>query len=242
MPTQPLSDRVALVTGASSGIGRASAVALAREGAAVGLVARRREALEELAASVDAETAVVPADVTDASQVEDAVETLVEAFGGLDVVVANAGVLLEGDPEAMSTGDYRAMMRTNVDGAFFTARAALPHLRASGGVLVFVGSDAALAPLASNPVYAATKWWVRGFAKSLAASLCEAVSVSVVNPSTTRTGMGADTGGANRETYAPGEKLEPDEVAEAVVFAARHPAPTAVNELNLFRQDDLAQL
>ena len=242
MPEHPLSDRVALVTGASSGIGRASAEALGREGAAVGLAARRRGALESVADGIDAETAVVPTDVTDESQVEAAVERLVDAFGRLDVVVANAGVLLGGDPETMSTGDYRAMTRTNVDGTFFTARAALPHLRDAGGVIVFVGSDAACAPLASNPVYAATKWWVRGFAKSLAASLGEAVAVAVVNPSTTRTEMGADTGGANRDRYAPGEKLEPDEVAEAVVFAARHPAPTAVNELNLFRQDDLAQL
>ena len=121
-----------LVTGASSGIGRAVAVAFAKAEARVALVARRRAALVAVAAEADGETLVVPADVTDPAQVAAAVATAVDAFGHLDVVVNNAGILIPARVETMAPADLDAMLRVNVFGALHVLQAALPHLRARG--------------------------------------------------------------------------------------------------------------
>ena len=115
-----LQDNAALVTGASSGIGEATAHALAREGANVALAARRQERLESIADDIEAafgvETLAVPADVRDEAAVEAMVDTTVDAFGRLDVLVNNAGLGVGGDVEATTTDQYRLMMETNVDG------------------------------------------------------------------------------------------------------------------------------
>jgi NADP-dependent 3-hydroxy acid dehydrogenase YdfG len=124
---------------------------------------------------------------------------------------------------------------------FFTARAALPHLRASSGILVFVGSFAGQYPRPGSPVYAATKWWTRGFALSLAGQVGdEDVGVTVVNPSEVRTSFGEEFGdedAAFERRFDPGEVTEPDDVAEAIAFAATRDPPNAVTELDLFRRD-----
>jgi NADP-dependent 3-hydroxy acid dehydrogenase YdfG len=244
--TRDIEGSVAVVTGASSGIGAATARALAAEGATVVLAARREERLEELAAAIDdehgVETAVVPTDVTDEDAVEALVAATVEAFGSLDLLVNNAGLARGSDVETMSTADYRAMMDTNVDGMFYATRAALPHLRASEGTCVFVGSFAGQYPRPFNPVYAASKWWTRGFALSLAGQLEGEVAVTVVNPAAVRTefSVSDDDGEADdgtfAERFAPGEAVEPEEVAEAIVYAARQ-SPSMVAELDLYNRD-----
>jgi hypothetical protein len=235
-----LRDRVTLVTGASSGIGAATARALAREGADVALVARREERLRELAAGIesafDVETLVEPADVRDEAVVEGVVESAVDAFGPLDVVVVNAGVARGSDVRSMTTEAYREMTQTNLDGSFFLTRAALPHLAETDGNLVFVGSFAGEYPRPFNPVYAATKWWVRGFAHSVAASAGpDGVGVTVVNPTEVRTEFEV-AGEPIEDRYDPGEVTEPEEVAEAICFAAKQDRST-VHELDLFRRD-----
>jgi len=233
--------QTAIVTGASSGIGRATVHALAREGARVVLAARREERLDEIAATVaeehDAETHVVPTNVRD----EDAVATLVEAtvseFGGLDLVVNNAGLARGADVEHMTTEEYRTMMEVNVDGMFFVTRESLPHLRESAGNLVFVGSFAGKFPRPFNPVYAASKWWTRGFAKSVSAQVgTEDVGVTVVNPSEVRTEFGGVYGETFAERFEEGEVTEPEEVAEAVVFAAEQ-GPSMASEIDMYRRD-----
>jgi len=233
--------QTAIVTGASAGIGRATVHALAREGARVVLAARREERLAEIATTVadeyDAETHVVPTDVTD----EDAVATLVEAtvseFGGLDLVVNNAGLARGADIEHMSTEDYRTMMDVNVDGMFFTTREAIPHLRESEGSLIFIGSFAGKYPRPFNPVYAASKWWTRGFAKSVSAQVgTEDVGVTVINPSEVRTEFGGVYGETFAERFDEGEVSEPEEIAEAVVFAAEQ-GPSMASEIDMFRRD-----
>jgi NADP-dependent 3-hydroxy acid dehydrogenase YdfG len=246
--TRDIEGSVAVVTGASSGIGAATARALAAEGATVVLAARREERLEELAAAIDdehgASTAVVPTDVTDEAAVEALVAATVEEFGSLDLLVNNAGLARGSDVETMSTADYRAMMDTNVDGMFYTTRAALPHLRESGGTCVFVGSFAGQYPRPFNPVYAASKWWTRGFALSLAGQLEGEVAVTVVNPAAVRTEFSVSSsdeeGAVDAETFAerfaPGEAVEPEEVAEAIVYAARQ-SPSMVAELDLYNRE-----
>jgi NADP-dependent 3-hydroxy acid dehydrogenase YdfG len=232
---------VALITGASSGIGAETAHALASDGADVALAARRRAQLEtvaeEIESSTDAETLVVPTDVREEEAVEAMVETTVDHFDRLDVLVNNAGLGVGGDVEELSTADYRLMMETNVDGYFFATRAAIPHLRESAGNLVFVGSFAGQYPRPANPVYAATKWWVRGFAHSVEAQIgSDGVGVSVVNPTEVRTEFASESGASFEDRFDPGEVTEPEEIAEAIAFAASQERST-VHEIDLYRRD-----
>ncbi|WP_423745400.1 SDR family oxidoreductase (plasmid) [Haladaptatus sp. SPP-AMP-3] len=235
------SERNALITGASSGIGRATAHALARDGANVALAARRESELADIADALEAEygveTAVCPVDVRDESAVESMVEEAVSALGGLDVLVNNAGLARGEAVEGLSTEEFRAMQDTNVDGVFFVTRAALPHLRDSAGNLIFVGSFAGQYPRPFNPVYAATKWWVRGFAHSLEGRVGEdGVAVTVVNPTEVRTEFGSEDGEPFEERFEPGGVTEPEEIADAIAFAAGQENST-VSEIDVYRRD-----
>jgi NADP-dependent 3-hydroxy acid dehydrogenase YdfG len=243
-----VSDRLdgtcALVTGASSGIGRAAAVALAAEGADVALVARREGRLETAASDVaDAggEALVAAADVTDPEAVADAVEETVDAFGGLDVVVAAAGVLERATRiDDLSLDDYRRQRAVNVDGVFYTVRASLPHLRRSSGTVVLVGSDAGKHADPSLQTYGATKWWVRGFAKNLEAREGDSgVGVALVNPGDTRTELDVD-GRPLTEHPDAEAMLSPETVADAIAFAAAQPANAAVSEVDVNGRDLMA--
>ncbi len=239
-----LDGRAALVTGASSGIGRATARVLASDGADLTLAARREGRLEALASEIeenhDVETLVVPTDVTAEAEVEEAFERTTERFGRLDAVVANAGLGIDVPVEEMSTEVYRRMTDVNVDGMFFTARAAIPHLRETEGTLVFLGSFSGQYPRPHNPIYAATKWWTRGFALSLEASLgAEGVAVTTVNPTEVRTEFGDEEGTALAEEFEPGEVTEPVEVAEAISFAIRQRPPNVVSSIDLYRRDKM---
>ncbi|MFB6124514.1 MAG: SDR family oxidoreductase [Halanaeroarchaeum sp.] len=242
--TDDRAGRTAIVTGASSGIGTATVETLADAGANVVLAARREERLVSVADDVaddhDVETHVVPTDVTDEDQVEALVEETVATFGGVDVLVNNAGLARGSGVEDLATEQYREMMAVNTDGMFFVTRATLPHLRESGGHLIFIGSFAGQYPRPFNPVYAATKWWTRGFAKSVSADVGEDdVGVTVVNPTEVRTEFGSEDGAAFEEQFEPGEVTEPEEIAAAVRFAAEQDN-SMVSEIDLYRRDKLA--
>lgn len=239
-----LAGNSAIITGASAGIGRATAYALAAEGADVAIAARRQDRLNEIASDIqrehDVEALAIPTDVTADSQVDHLIEQTVDAFGGLDVAVSNAATGVAADSvEDISTDEYRRVMRVNTDGMFFTARASLPHLRASSGVLIFTGSFAGIYSRPHAPLYAATKFWTRGFALSLSGIVGEDdVAVSVVNPTEVRTEWGRESADStHEERFAPNEVTEPEEVADAIVFAARQESPNMVSELNLYRRD-----
>ena len=242
MAVNELDGKTALITGASSGIGEASAGALADRGANVALAARREGELEDISQAIeseyDREALVVPTDVTDEGEVESLIEKTVERFGSLDAVLANAGLGTTEPVAEMPTESYRTMISVNVDGAFFTARAAIPHLRESNGNLIFMGSFAGQYPRPGAPVYAATKWWVRGFAHSLEGSIGEEdVAVTVINPTEVRTEFGSEEGDTQAESFEEGEVTSPEETAEAVVFAASQRPPTTTSEIDLYRRD-----
>jgi NADP-dependent 3-hydroxy acid dehydrogenase YdfG len=143
--------------------------------------------------------------------------------------------------EEISTEEYRGVMGVNVDGMFFTARAAIPHLRESEGTIVFIGSLAGERPRAVYPVYAASKWWTRGFALSLAGQVGgDGIAATVINPTGVRTEFGSGYREPNEERFEAGEYPTPEDVAEAVVFAARQDPPTAIGELGVYRRSEFS--
>ena len=243
MSEAPLEDRIALVTGASSGIGRATAHALAERGADVVISARREERLRELADTItdeyDVRTLVKPTDVTDETEVEDLLATTMDTFDRLDVVVSNAGLGREETSiEELETEAYRQMMDVNCDGMFFLARAAMPHLKATEGNLILMGSMAGQYPRPGSPIYAATKWWTRGLALSLAGSAGpKGVGITAINPTEVLTEFGSEDGAPLDEQLTAEEAATPEDVAEAIAFAAEQDAPNVVQELDFYRRD-----
>ena len=239
--TDSLDGQTAIVTGASSGIGAATCRQLAAAGANVVLAARSEDRLDELAdelaADHDAATLAVPTDIRKEWAVDSLLTETVDTFGGIDVLVNNAGLSRGSEVAEMSTEDYETIQETNVDGVFYTTRAALPHVRDRGGHLIFVGSFAGQYPRSFNPVYAASKWWVRGFAKSVAAQVGDdGVGVTVVNPAEVRSEFESTDGRSFAEVFEEGEASEPSEVAEAIVFAATREGST-ISEIDINRRD-----
>ncbi len=239
-----LESKTAVVTGASSGIGAATCHELADGGANVVLAARSEDRIDDLAADLEAdygiEALAVPTNVREEDDVDALLEAAVDEFGGIDVLVNNAGLARGGEVESLSTEAYETMQETNVDGVFYASRAALAHLREREGHLVFVASFAGRHPRPSNPVYAATKWWVRGFAKSLAAQVGDDdVGVTIVNPAEVRSEFGAAYGESFAERFDEGEVTEPEEVAQAIRFAASREG-SSISELDINRRDKFA--
>src|SRR5215217_8838618 len=188
-----LDGTVALVTGASSGIGDATARSLAAHGAAVAVVARRRERLDALATAIESgggRALAIEADVTDQAQAIDAVERTVAELGRLDIVVNNAGVMLLGPIEGAPTEEWERMVALNVNGLLYVSHAALPHLaRAAGGDprgvadVVNVSSVAGRRANAGSGVYNATKFAVNAFTESLRQEVTgRHLRVSVIEP------------------------------------------------------------
>jgi len=184
--TTSLDGQTAIVTGASAGIGAATCRRLAAKGANVVLAARSESRLDDLAAELhsesDAETLVVPTDVRKEWAVDALITETVDTFGGIDILVNNAGLSRGSEVAEMSTEEYETVQETNVDGVFYMTRAAIPHVTEREGHLIFLGSFAGQYPRSFNPVYAASKWWTRGFAKSVAAQVGDdGVGVTVIN-------------------------------------------------------------
>jgi NAD(P)-dependent dehydrogenase (short-subunit alcohol dehydrogenase family) len=168
--------RRAIVTGASSGIGRATAVRLAREGARVGLIARRREPLVELAADIAAnggEALVLVADTSNETEIAAAIDQAAQAWDGLDIVVSNAGIELLGQDDRVDRLDlsvWDRLIMTNLTGQFLTCKHGARHLLASGGgAIVCLGSNVAYLGMATNePAYSASKGGVLAMMKVMA--------------------------------------------------------------------------
>jgi NADP-dependent 3-hydroxy acid dehydrogenase YdfG len=239
-----LEQRTAIVTGASSGIGAATCRELAAAGANVVLAARSEDRLaaiaDDLETSHGVETLVVPTNVRDEDDVDALVDGAVDAFGGIDVLVNNAGLGRGSEVESLTTEEYETMQETNVDGVFYATRAAIPHVREREGHLIFVASFAGRHPRPANPVYAASKWWVRGFAKSLTAQVGDdGIGVTIVNPAEVRTGFETPDGETFAERYDEDEASDPAEVAEAIRFAATREG-SSVSELDVNRRDKFA--
>jgi len=244
--TQKLHGTVALVTGASSGIGEATALALAAEGATVALLARRRDRLEALKQRIESTggTALaVEADVSDQQQAAAAVDTVATELGRLDTVVNNAGLMLIGPAAEADVADWDKMLTVNVQGLLYITRASLPHLIAAAadsprGVadVVNISSTAGRVARPGTAVYSLTKFGVGAFSEAIRQEvLGQRVRVGLVEPGTVQTEITNHLPEADRkaiEARSPGMvKLEPADIADAVTYIVTRDRRVAVNEI-----------
>ncbi|HEY2191415.1 MAG TPA: SDR family oxidoreductase [Actinomycetospora sp.] len=235
-----LSGNVAVVTGASSGIGEATARALADAGATVALLARRRDRLESLAGERGGDTSVHEVDVSDPDAVRRAVEDVVARHGRLDVLVNNAGYGSMTPAAESDLAEWRTMVDVNVNGVLATTHAALAHLteaaRGERGIADVVTVSSVAGRKVAGPavnVYAATKHAVGAFSEALRQELGSAhVRVGLVEPGLVRSELTEGQGAAQRaESEMELGLMEAEDIADAIVYMVTRPRRTAVNEM-----------
>lgn len=242
----PLSETVALVTGASSGIGEATAKRLAAEGAAVAVAARRLDRLERLVEEIDdagGRAMAIQSDVTDRVQAEALVERTVAELGRLDTVVNNAGVMLLGPALEAPIEEWERMVDLNLKGLLYVAKAALPHLLkfADEGPrlvtdLVNISSVAGRRPREGSAVYNATKFGVGAFSEALRQEVTERhVRVSLVEPGAVATELSShnrpEVLAEIKGRFSSIERLEAPDIADAISYVVTRPRHMAVNEI-----------
>jgi len=237
MNTSDTGGRVAVITGASSGIGAATARALAADGYQVALLARRADRIEALASELGSGAIAIRADVTDRDALVAAAERVHAELGGADVLVNNAGVMLLGPFSPEQRDDYRAMIEVNLLGAITSTEVFLDQLRHGGGDLVNISSVAGRTARPGNGVYAATKWGINGWSESLRQELLPDVRVTVIEPGAVATELpthitheGTRQGAA--QMYA-GVQVTAEDIAEVIAFAVSRPRHLTINEVLL---------
>jgi clavulanate-9-aldehyde reducatase len=239
MADQPLAGRVAVVTGASSGIGAATAAALSRAGATVALGARRRDRLEQVAAGLEGPSSLHEVDVTDEAQAREFVESAHAEHGGLHLLVNNAGVMLLGPVAGADTAKWRQMLDVNLWGLLVCTHAALPLIAGSGGGdIVNVSSVAGRRADAGAAVYNMTKFGVHAFSEALRQEALHAgVRVTVVAPGLVDTELqGHNTDpvvvrALESALERVGDPLKAEDIADAIVYAATRPKHVCLNEV-----------
>ncbi len=249
---RPLDATVALVTGASSGIGAATAVSLAGLGAMVALVARRADRLEELAARLRGDGAtvtVITADVTQQDEADRAVERTVGELGRLDTLVNNAGVMLLGPVIDAPVEEWERMVQINLLGLLYCTHAALPHLLRAAedsprrvSDLVNISSVAGRETRSGSGVYEATKHGVGAFSDALRKEITTRhVRVSLVEPGATATELAShnrpEVLSGLQERFGRMERLTAEDIADAIAYIVARPRHVAVNEV-LIRPTD----
>ncbi|MBX9446388.1 SDR family NAD(P)-dependent oxidoreductase [Dickeya chrysanthemi] len=250
--TSTLNGTAALVTGASSGIGHATALVLAAQGASVALVARRQERLEALVRQIEevgGTAFAIPADITDRGQAEAAVQQVIDRFGHLDILVNNAGLMLLGPIVGADPDEWERMIAINQKGLLYMTHAALPHLleAAENGLrrvadIVNISSIAGRVAWANYGVYNMTKFGVNGFTESLRQEITKKhVRVGVLEPGGVDTELGSHNSGPMRESidtfYKTTEVLQSEDIAEGVAYMVTRPRHTSVSELWIMPTD-----
>ncbi|WP_243648514.1 SDR family NAD(P)-dependent oxidoreductase [Agromyces fucosus] len=243
---RPLEGKVVLVTGASSGIGRDTALALSAAGAQVAIGARRIDRLASLVEAAAGEVVPLQLDVTDPVSVQRAVSETVGHFGRLDALVNNAGLMQSGLILGADVSEWRRMVDTNLLGSMYAVHAALPFLLESKGAVVQVSSTAARSASLGSGVYAATKFGISAFSESLRQEVTRrGVRVIVVQPGFVDTELTSHITdptmqAAAAEIAASMRTLRPDDIAAAIIYALGQPEHVSVNEI-LVRPTDQVQ-
>lgn len=241
-----LDGTVALITGASSGIGEATARSLTAQGATVALAARRKDRLDKLAAELKKQghrALVLETDVTDQQQAQACVERIVKELGQLDTLVNNAGVMLLGPAVGAPLEEWDRMVDLNIKGLMYCAHAALPHLlkAAESGPrqvadLINIASVAGRVARAGVGIYNLTKFGVVAFSESLRQEVTRRhVRVSVVEPGVVRTELTdhlrQEIKEASMKRFEGVERLEAEDIADAIQYIVTRPRRMAVNEM-----------
>ena len=239
MADAPLAGRVAVITGASSGIGEATAAALSRAGATVALGARRRDRLEALAAGLEGPASVHEVDLADEAAARGFVEAAHGEHGRLDMLVNNAGVMLLGPVGGADTSEWRRMLDVNLWGLLICTHAALPLIaEGGGGDIVNVSSVAGRRADAGAAVYNMTKFGVHGFSEALRQeALHGGVRVTVVAPGFVETELQGHNvnpvvkQAMERSREQIGEVLRAEDIADAILYAVTRPKHVCLNEV-----------
>jgi NADP-dependent 3-hydroxy acid dehydrogenase YdfG len=234
-------ERVAVITGASSGIGAATATALASDGYRVALLARRLDRITALAGELGDGAIAIEADVTDRDSILVAAQRVQYELGGADVLVNNAGVMLLGPFTTAQRVDYRRMVEINLLGAITTTEVFLDQLQDGaaerGADVVNISSVAGRTARAGNGVYAATKWGINGWSESLRQELLPHIRVSVIEPGVVATELPDhithDETRKGVQALYDGAEVTADDVADVISFVLRRPRHLAINEVLL---------
>ena len=228
MTSDSTPDKVAVVTGASSGIGAATARTLAADGYRVALLARRLDRITTLADELGNGSIAIEADVTDRDSIVAAADRVRQELGTAGVLVNNAGVMLLGPFDSDQRADYRQMIEVNLLGAITTTEVFLDQLKDGGGDIINISSVAGRTARSGNGVYAATKWGINGWSESLRQELLPDVRVTLVEPGVVATELPnhithADTKQGVQQLYDKAE-VTAEDIAEII---ALHPQPSA---------------
>ncbi|MCK0515952.1 SDR family oxidoreductase [Williamsia sp. DF01-3] len=228
---------VAVVTGASSGIGEATARALVTGGYRVALLARRSDRINALADELGDNAIAIPADVTDRASMVAAADVVQHQFGGANVLVNNAGIMLLGPFSSEQRDDYRAMVEVNLMGAITTTEVFLDQLRTGGGDIINISSVAGRTARAGNGVYAATKWGLNGWSEALRQELLPNVRVTLIEPGIVDTELPThithqETKTAVSQAYDAATVTASD-IAEVITFVLTRPRHLAIHEVLL---------
>ena len=194
---QALTNKVAFITGGARGIGKATAIALAKEGVHIGLLARTEETLKETAAELEhlgVKAAYAAADVSSEEQVKSAIEALTSQLGAADILINNAGIASFGKVLEMEPEEWKKIIDTNLLGTYYVTRAVLPQLiEKNGGDIINISSTSGLNGSATSSAYSASKFAVIGFTESLAQEVRRNnIRVSALTPSTVATDLALD--------------------------------------------------
>ncbi len=238
---QKLTGKVALVTGASSGIGEATALALAAEGAAVAVSARREDRLQDLVKRITdngGKAYPIVSDVTEEAQANEIVQKTKSELGRVDILVNNAGLMLLGMIEGANTDDWRRMINTNVLGLMYATHAVIPIMKEqNSGHIVNISSVAGRTARVGSGVYNASKWGVVAFSESLRQEVLKYhVRVTVIEPGAVATELTNHITDAsakkNIEDFVKGmTPLESEDIAAAILYAVTQPDRVDVNEI-----------
>jgi NADP-dependent 3-hydroxy acid dehydrogenase YdfG len=232
--TDQITGRVAVITGASSGIGEATARALAADGHGVALLARRADRIHALADELGNGAIAIEADVTDRDSIVAAAERVQQELGGADILVNNAGVMLTAPFTSNQREEHRRMVETNLLGAMTATEVFLDQLRANGGDLVNVSSVAGRVAPAGFAAYAATKWGINGWSEALRVELQPDIRVTVIEPGAIATELSdhithADSKRAAKEYLDTA--IPPHDIADVIAFAVSRPQRVTLNEI-----------
>ncbi|HDC5679528.1 TPA: SDR family oxidoreductase [Staphylococcus aureus] len=225
-----LTDKVALVTGAGSGIGEAIATLLHEEGAKVVLAGRNKDKLQNVANQLAQDSVkVVPTDVTKKEEVDELIKIAQQTFGGLDIVINSAGQMLSSKITDYQLDEWDSMIDVNIKGTLYTAQAALPTmLEQSSGHLINIASISGFEVTKSSTIYSATKVAVHTITQGLEKELAKTgVKVTSISPGMVDTAITAAYNPTDRK------KLEPQDIAEAVLYALTQPKHVNVNEITV---------